>query len=213
MSKIIDLTGNKYNRLLVLEKSKTKKGYWLCLCDCGTKKEIRGDHLREGSIKSCGCLNKEDNMNPETRKQIMQKLKHKNEKYNNLSHTKIYRVWYGMKERCYNKKHSKYKWYGKRGIKVCDEWKNNFLVFYNWAINNRFNDKLKWQNCTIDRINNNGNYEPENCRFIDLKLQAQNKRNNFNITYNNETHCLAEWARILKIDRHKVKEVLLNGTN
>lgn len=104
-----------------------------------------------------------------------------------------------MKSRCYNKNNKKYKDYGGRGIKVCDKWKNNFIIFYNWSIENGYNNTAKRGECTIDRINNNGNYCPENCRWVNNKTQARNTRNNHNITINGKTKTLSEWVEVYPI--------------
>lgn len=202
-----NLIKQKFNRLTVINYG-NKKGYWLCECDCGSIKEIREDHLRSGATKSCGCLSREV-FSKIGKKQALV-LKEKNKTQKGLSHTKLYREWYGIKSRCYNENHFKYKWYGARGIKVCDEWKNNFINFYNWAINNGFDDNKSWKECTIERIDNDGNYEPSNCKWISLSTQGKNTRRNVYITYKGETHNINEWSEILKIDRHKVKKVLCN---
>lgn len=123
----------------------------------------------------------------------------KNIKYSFLSSptrkNKLYQVWCGILRRCNNKSQRSYKDYGGRGITVCDEWKNNFKIFYDWAMQNGYSDNL-----TIDRIDVNGNYEPNNCRFITNKQQSRNRRNNKIYTLNNQTHCLSEWAEIYNID-------------
>jgi hypothetical protein len=106
-----------------------------------------------------------------------------------------------MKQRCYNENHSSYKRYGGRGITVCDEWKNDFVEFRNWAINNGYKDGL-----TLDRINNNGDYEPSNCRWATLLEQANNKSNNRYITYDGETKTYSEWCRIKNYNRHLIQE-------
>ena len=111
-------------------------------------------------------------------------------------HRRIYKLWSHIKDRCYCKTNKDYKNYGARGIIVCDEWKNNFVEFFKWAIANNYDDTL-----TIDRIDFNGNYEPSNCRWVTPKEQARNRRNNKLITYNNETHCISEWAEITGIPR------------
>lgn len=105
---------------------------------------------------------------------------------------RIYEVWTGIKDRCYCKTDKDYNNYGKRKIKVCTEWKKDFLNFYNWSINNGYKHNL-----TLDRIDVNGNYEPNNCRWTNAKQQARNRRNNKFISYNGETHCISEWAEIL----------------
>lgn len=152
MSKFKDIGCQKFERLTALYKLNNyhKKGvWWLCACDCGNLTEVRGISLRAKHTKSCGCLN--------------EATKTKHGKYN----TKLYRVWIKMKERCYNKKHMHYKNYGGRGIAVCSEWRYNFMSFYTWATDNNYSDNLQ-----IDRINNNGNYEPSNCRFVTPKETA-----------------------------------------
>lgn len=111
------------------------------------------------------------------------------------SNTRIYKIWDNMKARCYNKNKPKYKNYGARGVAVCQEWKNNFVAFYEWAMHNGYNDNL-----TLNRIDNNGNYEPENCKWATAKEQMNNTSFNHKITYNGETHTLAEWASCLAIN-------------
>lgn len=117
----------------------------------------------------------------------------------NHSHARIYFCWQSMKDRCYNPNNKNYKNYGGRGIKVCDEWKD-FVVFEKWAKDNDYNDKL-----TIDRIDVNGNYEPSNCRWVDMITQENNKTNNRFITYNNETHTLMEWSKILNCNYNSLR--------
>lgn len=161
--KAIDMTGKKYGRLTAIECVGTNYRHsriWLCSCDCGNTTIVDGSLLRKGNTKSCGCLNRENH------------ITHPNRTTHGMCGTRIYRIWKAMKNRCYNENTRDYKkWYGVNGIKVCDEWKNDFSSFYSWAINNGYNDNL-----TIDRIDPNGNYEPNNCRWADLKTQAQNKK-------------------------------------
>ena len=160
MSKINDLTGKKFGKLKVIEyygNNKYGKALWLCQCDCGKTKIIVGNSLLSKLTSSCGCFNKEMARN--------RKIKH------NLSQGKLYKVWQGMKTRCYNKNFIYFKNYGGRGINICNEWKNDFSSFYNWAINNGYKENL-----TIDRINNDGNYEPSNCRWITRAEQNRNQR-------------------------------------
>lgn len=189
MNNLKDLTGQKFGKLTVIKKIGTDKRYntlWLCKCECGNDKIVARDKLVVGHTKSCGCARKEHAI--------------KLNKIHGLSNTKIGYTWRGMKSRCYNPKNENYKNYGERGIKICDEWLNDFMNFYNWALNNGYKEDL-----SIDRIDPNANYEPSNCRWITLKEQARNTRRNHMITYNNETHCLAEWAEILSIDYNKLK--------
>lgn len=184
MGKFVDLTGQKFGRLVVIKKaSNNKQGIvcWLCQCECGNIKIVRGDSLKQGLTLSCGCLHK----NAVKNACKINFLKH------GLSKTRINNIWFDMKARCYNKESINYKNYGGRGITVCNEWKNDFLAFYNWAIKNGYNDTF-----SIDRINVNGNYYPDNCRWVDIKTQSNNRRNNHLITYNGITHTLSEWAEI-----------------
>lgn len=117
-----------------------------------------------------------------------------------LSHTRIYNVWSSMKARCYNPNCPEYKYYGIRGIKVCDDWKNNFISFYNWAMANGYRDDL-----SIDRINNNGNYESTNCRWATRQEQCNNRRSNYIVEYKGEKHTITEIHNETKIDRRTIK--------
>ena len=113
--------------------------------------------------------------------------------------TRLYNVWQGMKQRCYNPNSIKYKNYGARGITVCDEWKNNFINFYNWAIQNGYDETKTRKEQSLDRINNNKNYEPSNCRWVSQKVNCRNRNNNVIIEYNGETKTVAEWSSIFQI--------------
>lgn len=196
MGKVIDLTNKKIGHLLILEfaYTKNKLRYWKCKCDCGQICYVSTKLLRNGATKSCGCLR-------------INSLKRRVTKHN-LRNTRIYRIWQNIKKRCSKPKNPIYKYYGGRGIIICNEWENDFVNFYNWAINNGYKEKL-----TIDRINVNGNYEPTNCRWVDIKTQQRNKRNNHLITYNGETHCISEWAEIIKIPSKTLEKRFLDNWN
>lgn len=184
MSKAEDLTGQKFNRLTVLERAEnTKSGCtrWLCKCDCGNTKIVMSSHLKSGRTKSCGCYNREMT--------VLRNFKH------GLTNTKLFKIWQNMKNRCYNKNADNYSYYGGRGIKICNEWLYDFVCFYDWANKNGYKDGL-----TIDRIDGNGNYEPNNCRWANFIQQANNKVNNRILEYNGEKHTMAQWSRILKIN-------------
>lgn len=157
MSKIHDLSLNRFGRLLVVwrTKKRTKSGgvIWLCLCSCGNLIEVRSNNLLSGNTQSCGCLHKE-------------KSSRNAEKINFIhgdSRTRLYKIWQIMKDRCSNPNAPDYKYYGGRGITVCKDWINNYLIFKIWAMANGYADNL-----TIDRINYKGNYEPNNCQWITL---------------------------------------------
>lgn len=182
--KKINLIGCKFGRLTVIEECKERdkhdKIVYKCICDCGKIINISGNSLRQNKTKSCGCLRKEVTGN---RRLIHGKTK-----------TRLYRIWQGMKTRCYNKNNKSYLDYGGRGIKLCDEWLNSFDVFSAWAVNNGYQENL-----TIDRINNDGNYEPSNCHWITNKENCNNTRKNVILTYNNKTQTIAQWADELNI--------------
>lgn len=182
--KINDLTGKRFGRLVAIEKNghKGRKILWHCKCDCGKEIDVMGVNLTTGHTLSCGCYKKE-------RTSVI-RGKHFG------CNTRLYNIWLGMKERCFQKNSETYKDYGERGITVCDEWlgESGFKNFYDWAMNNGYSDEL-----SIDRINVDGNYEPNNCRWATIKEQANNKTNSFNITYKGETKTLAQWAEKLDL--------------
>ena len=190
MSKFIDLTGQKFNKLTVIKKNNnnTKDGnaLWECVCDCGKTVVVCGKEIRSGHTKSCGCLRKE---------QVREC-----HKTHGKSNTKLFSVWQSMLKRCYRKYNKDYSNYGGRGITVCREWQNDFQAFYDWALANGYRDDL-----TIDRIDVNGNYEPLNCRWITQKEQCNNRRTNSFITYEGRTQTIQQWADELGINRQTLR--------
>ena len=183
---INDLTGKKFGRLEVIgvDPDCGRKTYYYCRCECGNTKRVRGDSLMNGAIKSCGCLKREQDA-------INLTANHSH----NANRKRLYDIWYGMKRRCYDPKDKRYECYGGRGVTVCDEWKNDFACFLDWAMSSGYDDNL-----TIDRINNDGNYSPENCRWADVKTQARNRRSNVCITIGNSKRTLMEWCEIFNVD-------------
>lgn len=177
-----DLTGQRFSRLFVLYHKPTpgNKTFWVCRCDCGKYVLVGYGELKSGNTKSCGCLRKEVSA---------ERLRKKITKHGMFG-TRIYNIWDGMKARCYNKNHVAYKNYGGRGITICDEWLNSFKSFYSWSILNGYKENL-----TIDRIDNNGNYEPSNCRWATAFEQAQNRRNIIFVTIGGETKSISEWSK------------------
>lgn len=122
------------------------------------------------------------------------------------SFTRLYRIWQNMKGCCYNSRDKLYKYYGARGITICDEWRKSYTHFRDWAMNNGYQEDL-----TIDRINANGNYEPDNCRWVDLSIQGANRHNTILITFNGATHTISEWAKIYNTSRYKLYKQYHSG--
>lgn len=192
MSKLIDLTGQKFGRLTVIERAENSQKHtaWLCECDCGQKRVVQSDHLKSGHTKSCGCY-KADNLNWKTHEK---------------SNTRLYEIMHTAKSRCYREKDKDFKLYGGRGITVCDEWLNDFQAFYDWAMQNGYADNL-----TLDRIDNDKGYSPDNCRWVNIKTQQNNRRNNHYITYNGKTQTLQQWANELNLNRETILSRLNRG--
>lgn len=184
MGRKLNLIGRTFGRLTVVDNApnKNNKTYWLCKCECGNITKVDTGALKSGNTKSCGCLNID---------KIIDR-NHRNSKHN-MTNSKIYQVHKHMKERCYKEYHKSYNDYGGRGIKVCDEWLNKdggFENFYKWAIENGYSENL-----TLDRKDVNGNYEPDNCRWVDNLTQCNNKRNNFYIEINGVIKTASEWGK------------------
>jgi hypothetical protein len=195
MGQFVDITGKKFNRLLVLRASgrdKYGQAIWDCRCDCGNEITATGYQIRNGRIMSCGCYLHEITVERDTK--------------HGKSGIRIYRIWSGMKTRCTNKNRKEYKHYGGRGITVCAEWKDNFLSFYEWAMSHGYRDDL-----TIDRKDNDGNYEPGNCRWIKKPLQVLNYSQNKNYIIEGEKKCLSEWCRVFGVPRKMVSFRIAKG--
>lgn len=191
--KLRDLTGMKFGRLSVIERADPlgKKGvYWRCICDCGKECTVLGNALVTRHTKSCGCYLRETSNRP---------------KSHGLSKTKEHAIWKAMRQRCNDKNASNYHRYGGRGIKICTEW-NLFINFYNWCQNSGFKDGL-----TIDRIDNDGNYEPNNCRWVDKSTQGNNKSNNRKMMFNGELVSVTRVGSIIGIDRRTISYRLKSG--
>lgn len=190
-----DLTGKSFGRLNVImydHTDKWKNAQWLCKCVCGNQLTVSTHDLVKGHTKSCGCLQKE--------KASEAKSKH------GQSESRLYAIYKNMKARCLNVNNRYYKNYGGRGITVCDEWKNSFESFYDWAMDNGYREDL-----TIDRIDVNGNYEPSNCRWATMKQQNRNRRNSRMIESNGEMKTLQEWSEILGMTRTTLSRRLSAG--
>lgn len=174
--KAIDLTGQRFGKLTVIEKNgkKGKDSAWLCICKCGNKCVVSTTNLKNGHSSSCGCLRKEN---------IRQRAT-----FHGLSFTPLYYIWGAMMQRCTNPRCKAYQHYGARGIKICEDWRN-FKSFYNWAIPAGYREGL-----SIERIDVNGDYCPQNCKWIYRAEQQKNKRNNHLITHEGKTQTISQWA-------------------
>lgn len=189
-----NIIGQKFGRLTVTDRAErpteytNTHAYWMCQCECGNTLIARGSELRRGSIQSCGCL------------QIDTSTTH------GMRHTPIYSEWCTIKQRCFNPNNGSYKDYGERGITMCDSWKNSFEAFYE--------DVSKLPNFrkdgySINRIDNDGNYEPNNVEWSDNTTQANNKRNNHCIEFNGKTQTIAQWADELGINKYTLYNRIL----
>lgn len=188
-----DIIGQRFGRLEVIDRAETKNKhrYFLCRCDCGTVKAISLTHLRAGASQSCGCGVKEATI-------------HRNTKHNG-THTRLFNIWQGMRRRCTNEKDKNFKYYGGRGIRVAEEW-NDFEPFREWSLANGYAEDL-----TIERINVNGNYQPDNCTWIPRDVQAKNKRNNHPVMINGETKLMTEWIKEAKVSSTQVYDRIRKG--
>lgn len=194
MNAVNNLTGNRYGRLEVIGIDDAKEGrktYWICKCDCGNVKSIRSDALVGGKTVSCGCR-KNEVTNANFEKGYARRTAR--ERGYISGHTRLYEIWQGMRKRCNYQNDPRYERYGGRGITVCDEW-NDFSKFHDWALSNGYEENL-----TIDRINNDGNYEPSNCRWATAEEQCNNRGTNISIKIGNATKTLTEWCDIFELD-------------
>lgn len=182
---ILDLVGQRFGRLLVASYHSVKPygaTVWTCKCDCGKEVVALSNNLRRGLTQSCGCAHKGAN------------------KTHGQSDTRMYSIWCGMKQRCNGINTSSYKEYGGRGILVCAEWLNSFETFKKWAIENGYTDVL-----SIDRINNDGNYSSDNCRWAADKEQCRNRRSNRILTNNGIAKTVAEWSEETGIKSNTIR--------
>lgn len=187
MGKYIDLTDKTFERLRVVRRvddavsGKRRRAKWLCECECGNTVVVFGDNLRDGKTLSCGCYQK-------------QRASDTNSIHKETDH-RLYGVWCAMKSRCTNPNVPTYHRYGGRGISVCEEWKNSYEAFRNWAYGNGYVPNRPRGEYTLDRIDNDGNYEPDNCRWVSQSDQMSNVSYNHVVEYEGRTWTIAELAR------------------
>ena len=191
----VDISGLRFGRWTVVEKAgKTKDNHqmWLCRCDCGVTRDVTGKDLRVGKSRSCGCISKE----------IFQDVV----STHNLHSHPLYVVWSDIKSRCYNKNNPSFRNYGARGIEMDRSWINDPQVFIEWCLGNGYKDGLE-----IDRIDNDGDYSPDNCRFVDHKTNSRNKRTNHYVTWNGTTKTVVEWSIETGINEATIRNRLKRG--
>ena len=193
MPEFIDLSGKRFGMLTVMRRHETTNShvYFECLCDCGKTAVVRNDKLTNGSKTNCGC-----------------QRKRRNDGTHYESRSKLYHVWVAMRQRCYNINSHEYSSYGGRGIVVCPEWlgHDGYIHFREWALSHGYDEKLGGKQCSIDRIDVNGNYCPENCRWISIQEQQTNTTRNIIVSANGESHTLKEWSRITGIRYSKLRK-------
>lgn len=184
-----EFIGKKYNKLTLIEYLGRLKAdhhhYYRCMCECGNESIATLYKMRTGHTKACGCLIG---------------------KMHGVFNHRLYRIWASMKTRCHNPNAAAYKSYGGRGIYVCDEWRNSYKLFYRWSMDNGYKDSL-----SIDRKENSKGYNPSNCRWVTMKQQQNNKTNNVFITFNGETHTIAEWSEIIDVRQQTISARYKNG--
>lgn len=177
-----DLTGQTFSRLTVISRAPNLRPgatRWNCVCTCGNTLIVEGSLLKNGKTQSCGCLHRE----------AAAKTGAASATHGEGGKTRLYRIWSNMKTRCENKHNKNYARWGSRGVYVCDEWRSSYTAFRDWAKVNGYSDGY-----SLDRIDNNGAYSTENCRWVSAKAQARNTRKNKFIEYKGYKKCIAEWA-------------------
>ena len=185
-----DLTGQKFNHLTAVELVSRKPTRWKCICDCGNYTTVLTTNLKSGKVKSCGCIH------------------HRGNPKHNICYSRQYAIYKKIIRRCYNPDDPAYKNYGGRGIDVCKEWRDDVVNFYNWSIENGYSDNL-----SIDRIDNNKGYSPNNCRWADAKEQSNNRRSCRLYTINGIEKTLAQWCECYNMEYKTVYARLSRNWN
>jgi hypothetical protein len=203
--KMIDMTGQRFGRFTVIKyagRNKQGKALWSCKCDCGVEKIVGGTQLRNGTTKSCGCYNRE-----RSAQQIGEFSRSIRNYKMGYGTSRLANTWRHMIHRCENVRDKSYPNYGGRGIRVCDEW-HDFFKFQEWALENGYDANL-----TIDRIDNDKGYNPDNCRWSTKKQQSENRRNVIWIDYHGNRYTATEWARLMGGNKNLILKRLSKGWN
>ena len=198
-----DLTNQRFGRLTVLGRTNGKSPHpyqWICLCDCGKVCYNKTDALVKNKVISCGCFHNEQFADRQRTHGATVGEKQE----------RLYNIWRSMRQRCDNPNQQSYKNYGGRGIKVCAEW-NDYAKFKEWAMSAGYDPNAETGKCTIDRIDNDGNYEPSNCRWVTTQAQNFNRRANVNLTFNGKTQTVSEWARELNVPVDRLRGRIRRG--
>lgn len=185
-----NLVGEKFGRLTVVSRAENrgKETMWNCACLCGNTVRVWAGALKSGNTTSCGCVHSE---------QLAKR--NKENAIHSGSNERLFGIWTGMKTRCYNSHICNYKDYGGRGITVCEDWRNDYAAFRDWAMANGYDENALYGECTIDRIDNDKGYSPDNCRWVSMKEQSVNKRTAVIVEIDGEIKPLKEWCSIFKI--------------
>ena len=196
MSRLVNLIGQVFGRLTVVSRNGSCGGHacWLCRCFCGNEKTVIAGHLKSGHTTSCGCVRREV-----ASQRASQATTHA------MSKSSEFNIWVRMKQRCHNPKSAAFENYGARGIRVCDRWRYSFELFFA-DMGTRPSSAH-----SLDRIDNNGNYEPSNCRWATAREQARNSRTAIRITYKGESRLLIEWAEDLGVEPATLRERMRRG--
>lgn len=198
MGKVKDISGMVFNEWTVIkETGRNRSGgaMFLCRCSCGKEKIVDGRSIRSGASKNCG----HNRLEKALKMAVKAVTKHGGKR------ERLYGVWSGMRDRCNNENSRFYHRYGGRGIKVCDEWDSSYENFRNWAMNNGYDPTLPKGSCTIERVDNDREYSPDNCVWTSSKKQCNNRGNNHIIEFGGESHTIAEWSELTGIRKDTLR--------
>lgn len=198
MGNVKDISGQMINDWEVIKecgRNKSGGAMFLCRCSCGTEKLVDGRSIRAGTSRNCGC---------KRFPKMLVKAREVTTKHGGKN-DRLYNVWNGMKDGCHNEKSKFYNRYGGRGIKVCDEWSYSYPNFKDWAMNHGYDPCAAKGKCTIERLNNDGDYSPDNCIWATSKVQCNNRSSNHSISALGETHTISEWSEITGIRKDTLR--------